>query len=254
MNKKLNKKIGALIAAIMVVSLIAAIAPTVSAAPVGDNEYTQNVGTPVTNATIGTTVSARGGNITPVNFSDVMSQTSKWQGFYGNLSGTIVLGSSTGTMKSWVWSNETANNISYVLATTNSSIPYWWGLTPAITTDIDTAWQFTTTDQDSATNTFNDATGSELIIAGKHHTALASSQADTYNSNASANKWYTVALDNGSSPSASSIDPFVFVGINNVSSSATAYNNVQCDYQMIVPVYHYGGEPSNNYYFYVELR
>ena len=236
--------------AVIVVALVVAFTGIASAAPAGDSEYTQDFGTPVTNASEGASNAARGGNITQANFTGVASQTAKWQGYYGNLSGSVTLGSSTGTMKSWGWSNE--SNIGYVLATPNSSIPDWSNYTVVSSNgDIDTVYQFNTNDVDSANKTFDDTpVSTAVVVAGTSHTASNENTVLTWNADASADKWQTTALDYGS-PTAGQTQLMMFVGVNNATAAASAYNDILCDYQMIVPVH---GGSTQNYYFYIELR
>jgi hypothetical protein len=231
--------------AVIVVALVAAFTGIASAAPAGDSEYTQDFGTPVTNASVGALNAARGGNITQANFTGVASQTAKWQGYYGNLSGSVTLGSSGGTG----WSNST--NIGYVLATPNGSIPDWHNYSVSSADTIDTAYGFDTSDVDDAGATFDDTpVSATLVIAGTSHTATSSNTVLTWNADASADRWQTTALDYGS-PTAGQTQLMMFVGVNNATAAASAYNDIACDYQMIVPVH---GGSTQNYYFYIELR
>jgi hypothetical protein len=230
--------------AVIVVALVVAFTGIASAAPAGDSEYTQDFGTPVTNASEGASNAARGGNITQANFTGVASQTAKWQGYYGNLSGSVTLGSSTGTMKSWGWSNESnigyvlatpgwsnESNIGYVLATPNSSIPDWSNYTVVSSNgDIDTVYQFNTNDVDSADKTFDDTpVSTAVVVAGTSHTASNENTVLTWNADASADKWQTTALDYGS-PTAGQTQLMMFVGVNNATAAASAYNDILCDW------------------------
>lgn len=256
MKKKERTNISVLV--VMLV-LIAAVG-VVSAAPSGVNPTSSKADRYIPTTT--TTDSARGGNITNVNFTDIYAQTSKWQAYYGNITGTVTLsdhanGNSQGNyLKEWSWSNTTSNSVGYVIATTNTTVPFWWALV-AITdpkAKIDTQWSFPATDVDSATNTFNsNKITSSLTIAGKDITPTEANVALTRNANASADKWETVPLAFMAEPTVQA--DHVFVGVTNQTAAATAFNNVASDFQMIVPVNHSTGTTGvQPYYFYVELQ
>nr|QNO43768.1 hypothetical protein PBPLAEBB_00003 [Methanosarcinales archaeon ANME-2c ERB4]QNO43859.1 hypothetical protein AGDLFKPD_00004 [Methanosarcinales archaeon ANME-2c ERB4] len=236
--------------AVIMVALVAAmtLSGLVSAAPAGDDEYTAEFGTPVTNVSVGATNAARGGNITQADFTGIATQTSKWQGYYGNLSGSVTLGASDGTMKSWGWENE--SNTGYVLATPNSSIPDWINYDVAPSVTVGTVYGFGSIAVDRAGTTFNDnPISTTLVIAGKSHAVTSSNTVLTWNADASADRWQTTAFAYGS-PVLGETQLTMFAGVNNATPSASAYNDIPCDYQMIVPVY----EGAQTYYFYVELR
>jgi hypothetical protein len=91
----------------------------------------------------------QGGNITALNIASSVL-TAKWAAYYGNLSGTMVLGDGTANIYSWTWTEGTGGE---VCVSTNSSFGFTSGTT-ANGTHINTAWGFTATDADSGNNTF----------------------------------------------------------------------------------------------------
>ena len=196
--------------------------------------------------------SAGGGNITSVDFTSTGGNTTKWQGYYGIIiSNGISLKSGSDAMIEWGmgWNNSTTAG--YVLATTNSSIPDWVGLTNVTCAEIDDVWSFGVLDGDSATNTFNNSNSTQVTIGGINHTAGSTTNAYTLNGSQGTNyTWETSAFRHSGAVSAGNYDSFVFVGVNDESRNDTAFNDNLADYQMLVPV----NATGQTYNFYVELN
>jgi hypothetical protein len=91
----------------------------------------------------------QGGNITALNIAASVL-TSKWASYYGNVSGSIVLGDGTSNVYSWTL-NE--GSVGEVCVSTNNSLGFT-GATTATGDNINTAWGFTATDADSGNNTY----------------------------------------------------------------------------------------------------
>ncbi|HEY9204395.1 MAG TPA: hypothetical protein VIO58_00610 [Candidatus Methanoperedens sp.] len=201
--------------------------------------------TNVTNATFSNTsgsMEARGGNITNVDFTNVLSQTSKWQGYYGNVTGEIMLGT-TSTAKMYNWTVSTIAG--EVFATQASTMNYtaWEDLGPRTGAQIDTDFNFLAADSDSGTNTFTRA--SPVINAsGNMIPATANSAARTYNATGNIT-WWTIAMARSSAAESN----YVFAGV--ISNDGEAYDGTTKDFQMIVPENQETGV--DTYYFYVEL-
>jgi hypothetical protein len=183
---------------------------------------------------------ATGGNITPVNFTEIDFVTGKWQGFYGNVSGELVLANDGGVNKfvEWTW----LNNGTVFAAAQEMNFTEWRALEAKNAAAIDTAFGFVAGDSDSADHTFTE-TSDALVIAGQSVPGVANGQAVTLSS--AATNWETnaYALTGGT------ITDYVFAG--NISVDGTAFDGTPQDYQMIVPVT--TTEESQIYYFYVEL-
>jgi len=184
--------------------------------------------------------SAVGGNITKLEISgDIL--TSKWQGYYGNVSGTITLqDSDDNSMIEWAW---TAAEGGIVLATTNSSPDWSSAFAVASGANVNTAWSFTTDDTDSATKTFTDANKS-VKVSGTDVTNTAC--AYTYNST-DIGIWPTVVV--GGLNATGYKDDYLFAGI--ISNDGNSFNDRTIDFQMIVPTPEDG--TGDTYEFYIEL-
>ncbi len=184
---------------------------------------------------------ARGGNITNLDFMNSLSQTSKWQGYYGNVSGLIILGNATtGSMYNWT----IASRIGNVYATQANPMNFtaWEDLGAKSGANIDSDFGFPATDNDSATNTFNTGSPPAINVSGKMITAT--NGAKTFDSTG-AKAWWTIALARTSA----SADNYVFAGV--INTQGDAFDGTKKDYQMIVPENAASGTVT--YYFYVEL-
>ncbi len=199
----------------------------------------------VTNATFSNTsgsMAARGGNITNVDFTNVLSQTSKWQGYYGNVTGEIILGTSS-TAKIYNWTVSTIAG--EVFATQASTMNYtaWEDLGARTGSQIDTDFNFVAADSDSATNTFK-RTPAAFNVSGKLISATANSAAKTFNATG-VETWWTIALARSSAAESN----YVFAGV--ISNDGQAFDGTTKDFQMVVPENENTGV--DTYYFYVEL-
>ena len=198
---------------------------------------------------VGGTDIAKGGFITETNF-DTEQRTAKWQGYYGNITGRIVLeDSQKHEMYNWTWNSSKGGE---VIATTNTSIPYWTGVTNVTTTErdetsngINAKWGWETDQSDDADATFSNDTY-DLVVAG---TSLTNTIATADDSILPTGKgWKTAVIKDSSS--IDSKEDYLFVGI--IKNDAEAFDTTTKDFQMIVPV---GDTPTSTdtYYFYVEL-
>ena len=236
MNRKIGI-IGTLLAA-MTLMAVFAVVPAWAADPTNATTSAGSTETYSSGDTIGS-ASANGGSITEVTVT-VASQTTKWQGFYGNVNGGIQLANSSGGQM-YDWSSTVAGE---VYASQNDSIfdtADWADLTNQTGASIDDNWSFIPGDADSATNTFT-VTSSEIVVGSKTITAAEKSAVKTNAQNGTA-VWETIALGtNGTAKT-----DFTFVGV--INNNEIAYDGTVKDYQMIVPV----GGSTETYYFYVEL-
>ena len=188
---------------------------------------------------------ATGGQITEINFSDVTSSTVKWQGYFGNVTNEsgengLQLESSGNVMYSWNYNlSNLAGNI-FAALDNAMDITKWGQLEAATPDEIDTAYNFTSSNSDSANNTFSSSQA--LTVAGN---SVNGPYVQTYNATLSPT-WKTVAL---SRLSGSNMSDFVFAGM--ISSNQEAFDGTTKDFQMVVPVN--ASESPQTYYFYVEL-
>jgi hypothetical protein len=249
MNKKLNRKIGALIATIVVISLIAAIAPTVSAVPVN---VTYNEGeTGTYNATSSAYDNATGGYISEANLTSY-STTTKWQGYYGNLEGYILLADSSGhEMFNWVANISKGGE---VFAVARAAVPTF---TVVDTLDItaadadsaltnDSTWS--EAGSDSVNVTFSaDNDNSVLYVAGQ--TVTAGTRNRMYTLDSSGNSAFAEVLLTDQS-SVNTVDDMIWTSL--IVDNSENYKGTTSDFQMIVPTTD-SGDATTTYYFYVEL-
>ncbi|MDD5340373.1 MAG: hypothetical protein PHV13_03925 [Candidatus ainarchaeum sp.] len=91
----------------------------------------------------------QGGNITALNIAASVL-TSKWASYYGNVTGSIVLGDGNANVYSWTLSE---GSVGEVCVSTNTSFNFTSAAT-ATGANINTAWGFTATDADSGNNTY----------------------------------------------------------------------------------------------------
>ena len=221
----------------MVVSVFAMVMPMVSGAdtnPPGA-EVDVNVTASTKPATVGETNDAEGGYVTGLNISGD-SQTTKWQGYFGNVTGTIVLmDGNNNSMFNWT---VTSPNGGEVLACNDTSAPTWSSLVAGTADNLDTACGFNSSDNDKAASTFNQ-TPSTVTVAGKTISAVSALTLP--------NTFETYLL-NDNNDTATWSDYVFAAGIHN---DVTGYDGSTHDYQMLVPETE--GTGTTTYYFYMEL-
>jgi hypothetical protein len=251
-KKKMNtqkKCTGIILAAIMVASVVA-FTGIVSALPDG---ATMDINVSASTKDAGTvgTNSAQGGYITGLN-ATVEQSTAKWQGYCGNVTGSIVLmdGSSN---KMFDWGDSITNG-GTVLATTSPTSPTWAGVEAVTTTERDHAtlginylWSWDNTGLDCADDTFSIATGS-VTVAGKPITATVATDVNAILPIGQG--WQTLVIDDSGAGSIASKDDYIFVG--KICENKNGVFGSQADYQLIVPVSDNPGD-AEMYRFYVEL-
>ncbi len=134
-------KYGIAFAVLLLAGLSFAIQPAESWDPGAQGKYTQ-----VGNANVVT----EGGNVTPLNLSSNVS-TEKWAGYFGNVTGQIVLAPNNANMfYTWTWTSTDGGEVCAVAAASGFD---WSSIATAVAGDVDTVWGFDTGDTDSSTNT-----------------------------------------------------------------------------------------------------
>jgi len=175
---------------------------------------------------------AEGGNITEVNMSGV-SQTIHWQGFWGQVSGSIALkDASNNTMYNWTVATVSGN----VYTSNDSTGITWSNLMEGDDSDCD---NIVGTGADSCTNTFGPSTKT-FTVAGSDITTVPIVQ--TFNYTGSGTFDEGILEDSGGS------GPWVYVAT--IYNNANTFKNGAADFQMIVPV---NGTNTVTYYFWLEL-
>ena len=208
-------------------------------------------GNPVTNETN----SSAPGNFSVtagyINYANLTTseQTYRWAGFYGTLSGSMVLRDSSGN-DFYTWST-TGNTGSIVYATTNSSTisPDYFVAINASNGDLgatDTAYGFSSSVTDSISNTYdyyNTFTSPSSVSFVTNSTPL---QGGIWTN-------YLMKMVSGTTQPSATTD---LVWACEVNASKTAFNGVTADYELLIPE---NEEPDDGqyaptfYYFWVEL-
>lgn len=200
-----------------------------SASAANPDEASVTPGTPETwtGPTTPGNTTAEGGNITEVTLSAI-TQTTHWQGFWGQVSGAIALRDTSGdTMYNWTM-GVTGN----VYISNESSIT-WSGIT-----NVSSTWcnSITGTGDDACNDTFKDGSTS-FTIAG--NTVPGVNITQTFDSTG-AGTW----------------DEGILNASGKMLFAATVYNNADtfqggsADFQAIVPV---NGSTTRTYFFWIEL-
>jgi len=165
---------------------------------------------------------AEGGNVTTMNLTATVS-TDRWQGYYGNVSGSLALGMGASTFYSF-----SAATALTVFASQNQTFDFT-SLGAALAADIDTQWGYGT-GNDQAADVF---AGSERIgtTVDTAYCTLASSR-------------LSGIFDDGTPT-----DKLNFAFGANISTGA-CFDGSTCDYEVMVPADAATGE---TYYFFVEI-
>ena len=171
-----------------------------------------------------------GGNITGFNLTGNDS-TDRWAGYFGNVSGEIVLGiNASNIMYGWVWNGAAGE----VCATAAAGTFDWAGIAAATAQEINSIFSHVAS-SDNATNTLADGSGA-IDIEGTSITSTAATDIQG---------WQTVAIGDGGG--ASKADYAFCV---NLTSGAPTVAGSNGNYQLMVAT-----QPATieNYYFFLDL-
>ncbi|MGV8086781.1 MAG: hypothetical protein ACP5N1_04065 [Candidatus Woesearchaeota archaeon] len=221
--------------------------PVVFAAPTGPstiNVISSSRYTPFAAANI----SAIAGNVTEINFN-ANTITNTWQGYFGNITGSIVLGNSNNqTLYNWNLSSPTGE----IYATRNSDVPAWGSIACANQVQINSEDTLLgvnqTIDQDSVNITFINSTPFDSFFVGSIN--INSTQncraVNLYNgTGASSEDFQEVLLHDGTA--------MVYTAI--ITQDSLGFDNRTHDFQMLVGEDgHRGNSDPIPYYFYLELQ
>jgi len=182
---------------------------------------------------------AEGGNITEVNIS-VTSQTSVWQGFYGEVTGAITLEDSAGNVL-FRFNQTGLAGTGEVYASRNSAVTFG---------SIATSMNFCTVDElltgtgsDRVNSTFTNNTNPSFLVGAINITATSSCATNTFNSTG-ANIHYDEIILNDTT---STIPVYATL----IETSEVGFNGQNNDYQLIVP--ENLTSATTLYFFYAEL-
>lgn len=180
-----------------------------------------------------------GGNITNANLSG-SSLTDKWAGYYGVVSGSLLLRASgdTSDLYNWTW-NDAAGGV--VCASEATAFPFSSAANTTASA-VDTAYGFTTaTDVDQAVDTFTTALCTVAFSEG--------SVAGTINTTHKGSSTFgTCVVSDGTTVGE---DNFAFCVAIQDDASGLSYKNSAASYELMVAT---TMQASESYYFYVDLQ
>lgn len=232
-----------IIFAALAVVLVASYAMAAPTAPLTLNEGTSE--TRDLSGLASQTVNAQGGNVTQVNI-DALTITQSWQGYFGNITGTITLDDASNNTF-YNWSLATSSGEVYA---TRAATPTWSGTacaTNANRTTEETALGQTGADGDSVTATFN-TTDHPAFAVGADSIALDSCYSTNAFSGGShdTSRFHQVLLSDGAGN-------IVYSTI--IDGDQTGFDSETYDFQLLVGEdEHSGSEGPTTYYFWVELE
>ena len=246
MNTKDGKKyMGIILAGIMVCAVFAAVMPAMVSAKDPTGASVDAGPTETWAGTASGSNASQGGYVTEINLTS-NQQTGKWQGYYGNITGSIALKDSGGVQSMFNWDPTITGE---VIATTLSSTPTWASTANVTTTErdhgtngINAKWGWSSS-SDDADQTFT-ATDCGVTIGGVTVTNSVGTANDAILP--TGQNWKTVVVKNAAS--IDNKDDYMFVGIINDNGDSFKGGSDTCDYEMIVP------SSGDTYYFYVELE
>jgi len=226
------------------------------------------------NATVKTMsggLGALAGNVTMVNIT-AEAVTRTWAGYFGNVSGTLVLQSSGGSnLYSWAMTSPGGK-----VFASNSTIPDWtevycWNISTLGTEGLtqpewNTKYGAITGDYDNISNTFDATYVYETFYVGNKEFA-ASGANDNSNYLCPASRLYNesgakgtdqyeeVILQNAVWGATNNDPPLIYVALIEAASSGLGFDGRDHDFQMMVPDDGHGTDSTvSTYYFYVELE
>jgi hypothetical protein len=213
----ISKRIAAVIIGIAIFSIVLAQSPA---------EVSRGISGRINETSAGSDI-AVGGNVTALNLSVVLS-TNKWQGYFGNVSGTLGLG-----LGNDIFYNFSLSTVKAIYATTNSSFAFG-NIEAGAAAALDTVWGFTTaSDSDQAIDIYTGLTSVEGVVAP-------SAELEPKNL-----EWNSTIMDSGPSTFKGC---FAF-GANVQPAGDTCFDGSICQYELLVPA----GGSGDTYYFYLSL-
>ena len=179
-----------------------------------------------------------GGNITLMNLT-ATTLTDRWAAYYGNISGSIILSTSTGNSNIYSWSYTLTNGGEVCMAT--ASAQTFSGTANATPSVIDSAFGLGSVD-DNAANTMNLSNCTLVLSTGtEQNTTCARHQGNS--------TFFTAVIVDSDNTSEAD-----FAFCTNISSTGRYFGNSaagNANYELMVPTT--PGAGTETYYFYAEL-
>ena len=215
---------------VLALAVLVASLALVSAAP-GGADATAGASSGST-GTATTTVDAEGGNVTYVDVSSNVV-TSRWAGFYGNVSGSLLLGDvSDNTFYQWSVSDLTGA----VVYAANNTVSDWTGGNIEPLANADAPSWVNGANTDNFTTTFS---STEAFVSSSLNEA-GTPFVTTFNGSGVAGDLKTYALRSATD------DANIWAGL--VVDDTNGFNNATVDYQILLPA-----QTGTTYNFYLEL-
>ncbi|MBN2518168.1 MAG: hypothetical protein JXB14_04945 [Candidatus Altiarchaeota archaeon] len=188
-----------------------------------------------------------GGNITLINLAS-NTQTERWAGYTGNLSGGLVLSDGTDVFFRWT-AGVTEDSV--VCAGLNTSYTFDQTLYDAeISYAFSTGWNLTS-GSDRGNKTINATEGTfSFTFGGTTFTNLNSSKTGPDE----ANDHFRTGVINDLSRTDTDTHNFLFCTVVNVTGTHTDYRGSTANYELIVPTYAGSGTVRTTYYFFAEIK
>ncbi|MCD4810328.1 MAG: hypothetical protein K8R17_10580, partial [Methanosarcinales archaeon] len=204
-------------------------------------------------ATVGTN-DAEGGYITEMNL-DGNSQTVKWQGYYGNIDGKILLADENGySMFNWTWDAASGGSVFAIARTTMPNFTAVgvaaYNITPAnadVALTTDGTWSQNGTD--SVNITFGNTEDNSVFNVSGYTVAVDTRASVATLNNTGGDSNFTEVLLSDQTVY-NDVGDMIWTCI--IADDETNYAGDTSDYQMIVPAKDSAGG-TTTYYFYVEL-
>lgn len=232
---------------ILIVMLIVAAfsAVTVSAQPAGVTNITIEDSSSYNASAAPTAINAIAGNVTQLSLN-ATGVTTSWQGYYGNISGQLVLADSSGNnFYDWNLSSPAGE----VYASRDNSIT-WSTVNCSNSSQItaeETYLGQSATDPDSVTNTFASTSHPDFYLGSVNVSGCQSTQAYDSTGGPGTGFWQVLLSDSGDDATiyTTLIDEVI----------QTGFNNLDWHFQLLVGENGKNGDTSTTpYYFYVELE
>ena len=190
-------------------------------------------------------LSAYAGNVTELIISST-TVTDVWQGYFGNISGTVVLDDAN-NKSMYAWQDLSPSGEIFAVRTSNAVT--WASIEcadlPAITAE-ETALNIADLEKDGINETFNKTSTTDIYV-GSQPVADCTFSQFLYENDAAATQsnFEELLLHDGTY--------MVYTAI--INQDKTGYDNAAHDFQLMVPEDgHNGDTATTNYYFYVELN
>ncbi|MEK6874531.1 MAG: hypothetical protein AABX52_02155 [Nanoarchaeota archaeon] len=186
------------------------------------------------NGTVAGISITQGGNTTQINFT-TNTTTNKWSGFYGNASGSLLLGAGKQTLFNF------GNVTPLFVAITQDSNFNFVSIAAANTTLVDRHFGFNENDTDSTNKTFN---SSGKKIAGISGVPFVDLQSGT---------WFSGIFDNGSANSSVGNPLFYAFGVE-VNVSQTDFAGGTSDFELLVGTNQTSDVSRNTVFFFMDIQ